>query len=151
LKLKEKELENEKSSEIRDLRLEIEHKDRIIKDLKEEMKGKSSKSRDSQEKIEKLEREILEKNREIEGLRNSQGDIEVSRLEIENKNLAKTVKELQNRVNKGKMITEASFSKETDDLRKNMKGKELENEELVERVKKFQVILWIFKVFIGFC
>lgn len=151
MKLKEKELENEKSSEIRDLRLEIEHKDRIIKDLKEEMKGKSSKSRDSQEKIEKLEREILEKNREIEGLRNSQGDIEVSRLEIENKNLAKTVKELQNRVNKGKMITEASFSKETDDLRKNMKGKELENEELVERVKKFQVILWIFKVFIGFC
>ena len=88
----------------------------------------------------------MEKNREIERMRNSQAEVEVARLEIENRNLMRTVKELQGRVNKGKSGVEASFSKETEDLKGKLKTREQESEEMLQKIKRLQVFYFYQKL-----
>jgi len=174
--MKIKEIENlEKSSqnsqefEVKQLRFELEFKERAIKDLKEELKlmknqiksfekslekgGKNFDEKNSafyQKKLEELKKEFFDEKKAWE-LKNSSEkeekfvkESELARLSIENHNLLKQIKDFHNKSNKSKFINETSFSKENDDLKAKYKFLELELSDEKARIANFDVFSFVF-------
>ena len=171
LKIKELNLGDHSQSDLdrKQFEINIEHKERIIKDLQEELKLKNQtiKSYEKPEKnektqknddfykkkIENLTEELYEKRKEIEVLSSGQkfekteSESELARLSVENQNLQRLVKDLQGKINKNKIISDTSFSKETEDLKAKIKRQEMEISEMLERITKLSVFILISLIF----
>lgn len=161
LELNEQSFKNSFEPEIKQLKLTIELKDRTIKDLQEELKAKSQekgeKNKNNEEfykkKIEELTKEIFENKKTIEFLSCNQKmekheqENEVARLAVENQNLNKQIKELQNTLGKSKLL-QNSIGEE--DFKGKNKRQEYEAEINENNIKKLEVKYFFNSLFIFF-
>ena len=170
----EKNSQNSQEFEVKQLRFELEFKERAIKDLKDELKlmknqiksiekteksfekGEKNENFDEknsvfyQQKLEELKKEFFEEKKAWE-LRNSSEkeekfakETELARLSVENHNLLKQLKDLHNKSNKSKFMNETSFTKENEDLKAKYKVLELEISEEKARIASFDVFSLFF-------
>lgn len=155
IELNEQSLKNSSDLETKQLKLTIELKERTIKDLQEELKSKSLalKSQEKGEKIksneefykkkiEELNKEVFENKKTIEFLscnqkiEKNEQENEVARLAVENQNLSKQIRELQNTLGKSKLL-QNSIGEE--DIKGKNKRQEYEAEFNDNNLKKLEV------------
>lgn len=157
LKLQELELKEYHSLQIKlpsdynELKHSLERKDRKIQNLEEELKIKNSlmktteKGKNLEEfykkKLESLNQELFEREKCLELNLEQKSVIEndLIRVSIENQNLTKQIKDFQGKSKKGKIMTDASFSKEHEDLISKSKRQELELSEMHCKIKEMNV------------